>query len=235
MQSASPAPLAPPPVAAPPPAAASRSGLLTPEGRIILTPEEQQLIIFQEGDYYTCRSGIMSISKTVHGKIPAYHEMVYEVNYFFQDVNGSVLEHWGYFLAPPSEGPTLLIQYCRDGGWGTFGMVNLGTGAWTHIVPLSSNPLIKDSARFREVNKMAKGTMLKSWLSPEGAAALAMAALPLGMGQKKAAEIFRSNKDLNSYQGYVEAMEKAVRGLLFRISRDSQSFWSGGNPGSGRL
>lgn len=200
-----------------------------------LTPQESESLIFEQGDYFVIRCGSLSISKKVRARRDDFPDEVVATTFFLDELSGETSEHMGYFLEPPQEGPTLLVQYCRNQQTTVFGTVHFGTRAWTHIVPFSTNPFILESSRFRQIRRLQTTSLVKGMLSPEGLKASVFAMLPLGLGVKKAHEIMDKERNVKGSRDTEQAVEAAVRGFMHRLSRDAERFWPSGPSSSGRL
>lgn len=201
-----------------------------------LTPEEQDALVFQDGDYFEVIGGILSISSQRTGSHQNTRLEVTQVKFFFESSN----PEWGTqewtatFAGSVPEGPALLVLYKRGNIANVFGVVSMVNRAWTHIVPILGASLIASSTKAAELKQLAMKSMAAAFGG--AAAAAAVSKLTLGLGQKKMTEKFAGKIGVGSYKEVGQQIEATTRSFMFRIAQNANQYWNdGGNSTSGKL
>lgn len=187
-----------------------------------LTSQEQEDLIFQEGDFFEILSGNLSITLKQTGKTAYTSEEVGRVTFLFKSTDPDwQTKEWQIMVnGQVPEGEALLILYRRGDTAETFGVVGMVNGAWVHVTPLLAVGLIADSTKARELKKLEAKSLGSSMVK-------AMLPRFLGGGVDKAGQ--------SSYKATAQEIEATVRSFMYRIAQDRRQYWTDQSNSTGKL
>ena len=205
-----------------------------PKGAITLDANEQANLLFEPDDFFEVLSGTISFTSRTTWKYTASpNARIWTKVHFFFDAPNS---DWGTrewtmsFDGELPNGPALLVLYCRGTKADAFGIVSMVNRAWTHLVPLDSSTLIKESSKGKRMGKDAMGMMLKGF-----AGGLIAGMLTGGLATRAGTKAGMTGPAANVRQEG-EAIAATIRSFMYRLAQNADKYWQGGgNSTSGRL
>ena len=216
--------------AAPPPPKARSQKAVT----LQLTETEQEHLIWQDGDVLEILCGNISFtSKRQYREIQSSTSPILtDVGFIFETSdptwNGNEWEITTDTQLP--NGPALLILYRRGNAANAFGIVSMVNRGWLHALPLRSVRLMKDSVKFKQLDK-AEWANLAKGLGGAFLGAIFTGGLAASAGAKAA-----TKQSGAKVVATVEAIHTSARLMMHRIAQTADTYWEGGgNSMSGRL
>lgn len=202
--------------------------VLPPKPGIELTPEEEACLLWEPSDWYEVVPGQISFVASDRGSVTYGGQAFIHQTFIFD-----ALEKWGSnewqicSEAQLPNGPALLILLCREGRGTTFGIVSMTNRAWTHVLPFGANAFIKNSSRFKEIEKLQlKGigsTLVKT---------LPFLLVPV-VGTHLAGKA--ASEHPTTFREVEQELIKVSRRFMHRIAQNADQYWPSSGPTGGRL
>jgi hypothetical protein len=211
---------------------------------IQLTPEEQQNLLWEQGDEVEVLSGTINFtSSNQYKRVQTEHALTFTQKKFFFQASDPTWGTHEWVMSMEAEipnGPALLVVYKRGGTGEAWGIVSMVNQAWTHSLPLDSIGLSKGTTKAKHLGGAQwLGCLMTALVVVVLAVVTCGIAIPiLGIlmvvpGVRDAVQKItgvRKNED------ELLRMGASARALMFRVSQNANYYWQGsGSTLGGRL